>query len=174
MLVIGSAVFVLTALASAQAPDGNGAGAQQPRVYANMLQLMRAVVYPASNVIFTAQTDDPATVKPALRPSTSSDPLTSAYGGWEAVGNAGLALAESANLLIIPRMCGNGKPAPVKNADWQMWVQELRDAGMSTYKTAQSKSQDAILEAAGTVADACRHCHQKYREVPGGFTNRCS
>lgn len=173
VLVIGSLVFVLSALASAQAPADRGAAAQQPRVYANMLQLMRAVVYPASNVIFTAQSDDPATVKPAARPSTSSDPLTSAYGGWEAVENAGLALAESANLLIIPRVCGNGRPAPVQNADWQMWVQELRDAGMAAYRAAQTKSQDAILEAANTVADACLHCHQKYRQVPGGFANRC-
>ena len=173
VLVIGSLVFVLSTLASAQAPAGRGAAAQQPRVYANMLQVMRAVLYPASNVIFTAQSDDPATFKPAARPSTSSDPFTSAYGGWEAVENAGLALAEAANLLIIPRVCGNGRPAPVQNPDWQMWVQELRDAGMAAYKTAQTKNQDAILEAAGTVAEACLHCHQKYRQVPGGFANRC-
>jgi cytochrome c556 len=61
----------------------------------------------------------------------------------------------------------------VQNADWQMFVQELRDAGMEASKTARTKNQDAILEAASTVADACRHCHQKYREVPGGFAKRC-
>jgi hypothetical protein len=173
VLVVGTLVFVLSALGFAQAPAGRGAAALQPRVYANMLQVMRAVLYPASNVIFTAQSDDPSTFKPGLRPSTSSDPLTSAYGGWEAVENAGLALAEAANLLILPRMCGNGRPAPVQNADWQMWVQELRDAGMAAYKTAQTKDQDAILEAAGVVSEACLHCHQKYRQVPGGFANRC-
>jgi hypothetical protein len=139
-----------------------------------MLQVMRAVLYPASNVIFTAQSDDPATFKPSLRPSTSSDPLTSAYGGWEAVENSGLALAESANLLIVPgRTCANGKPAPIQNADWQLWVQELRDAGMAAYKAAQTKSQDAILEAAAVVSDSCLHCHTKYRQVPGGMPNRC-
>jgi hypothetical protein len=36
-----------------------------------MLQVMRGVLYPASNVIFTAQSDDPAGFKPAVRPSTS-------------------------------------------------------------------------------------------------------
>ncbi|MSO83874.1 MAG: hypothetical protein EXQ53_11365 [Acidobacteria bacterium] len=171
--VVGALVFALSAFVSAQAPAGRGATAQT-RVYANMLQVMRAILYPASNVIFTAQTDDPATFKPSTRPSTSSDPFTSAYGGWEAVENAGLALAESANLLTIPgRLCGNGRPAPVQNADWQMWVQELRDAGMAANKAAQTKSQDAILEAAGAVADSCLHCHQKYRQAPGGFANRC-
>jgi cytochrome c556 len=54
-----------------------------------------------------------------------------------------------------------------------MWVQELRDAGMATYKAAQAKNQDAILEVAGVVSEACSHCHDKYREVPGGVKNRC-
>ena len=163
LLVVGALVGAVSPQGSAQAPAP--AAAAQPRVHANMLQLMRGVLYPASNVVFTAQADDPASFKPGLRPSTSPDPFTSAYGGWEAVENAGLALSESANLLIIPRQCGNGRPAPVKNADWLLWVQELRDAGMASFKAAQSKDQDAILDAAGVVSDACSHCHDKYREV---------
>ena len=159
-------------VAQAQAGRG-GAAPQQPRIHANMLQLMRGVLYPASNVIFTVQSDDPDTFKPGLRPSTSSDPLTSAYGGWAAVENAGLALAESANLLIIPRPCGNGKPAPVQAADWQMWVQELREASMGVYKAGQAKNDDVVLEAADALATACLHCHAKYRNVPGGVPNRC-
>src|SRR5436190_22243278 len=102
----------------------------QPRVYANMLQLMRGTMYPQSNVIFTAQVEDPAAFKPATHQSTSSDPFTSAYGGWEAVENSGMAMAETANLLLVPRQCSNGNPAPVQNADWQTWVQELREASM--------------------------------------------
>jgi len=173
VLAIGFLVLALADFGSAQAPAGRGATAQT-RVHANMLQVMRAVLYPASNVIFTAQTEDPAAFKPSARTSTSSDPFTSAYGGWMAVEHSGLALAESANLLTIPgRLCGNGRPAPVQNADWQKWVQELRDAGMAAYKAAQTKSQDAILEAAGVVSEACLHCHEKYRQVPGGFANRC-
>jgi hypothetical protein len=172
LLIVGCIVAAVWRVGLAQAP-ATGTVAP-PRVYANMLQVMRGVLYPASNVIFTAQSDDPASFKPALRPSTSSDPLTSAYGGWEAVENAGLALAEAANLLIIPgRLCGNGRPAPVQNADWQTWVQELRDAGMAAYKAGQAKDADAILIAAGAVSEACLHCHQKYRQVPGGFANRC-
>lgn len=173
VLVVGFLVCTLSDFGSAQAPAGGGATAQT-QVHADMLQVMRAVLYPASNVIFTAQTDDPASFKPSANTSISSDPFTSAYGGWTAVENAGLALAESANLLTIPgRRCGNGRLAPVQNADWQMFVQELRDAGMAAYKTAQTKSQDAILEAAEVVSNSCLHCHRKYRQVPGGFANRC-
>lgn len=166
-----SLVVQAGAVTAGQAPAGDAAG--QPRVYANMLQLMRGVLYPASNVIFTAQADDPTSFAPARRQSTSPDPFTGAYGGWEAVENSGLALAESANLLLIPRQCGNGKPAPVGNADWLMWVQQLRDAGMTAYKAGQAKDQDQIVLAAGDVSDACLRCHLKYRQVPGGFPNRC-
>jgi len=168
LLLSGVLAGAVSTVGSAQAP-----ASAEPRVHANMLQLMRGVLYPASNVIFTAQSDDPLSFKPALRPSTSPDPFTGAYGGWEAVENAGLALSESANLLIIARQCGNGRPAPVTNADWLLWVQELRDAGMAAYKAGQAKDADQILEAAGAVSEACLHCHQKYRQVPGGFPNRC-
>jgi hypothetical protein len=155
-------------------PGARGAAPQQPpRTYANMLQLMRGTLYPQSNVIFTAQVQDPASFKPADHQSTSSDPFTSAYGGWEAVENSGMAMAETANLLLVPRQCSNGKPAPVQNADWQMWVQELRDASLSVYKAGQAKNDDVVLEAADKLATACLHCHAKYRNVPGGVPNRC-
>jgi len=181
---IGSLVL---AVASAQTPatpaPGRGApapaargrgGAGQAGAQGTLLQVMRGILYPASNVIFAAQSDDPAAIKPAADPATSPNPLTSSYGGWNAVENSGIALAEAASLLTIPgRRCSNGKPAPIQNADWQMWVQELRAAGMAAYKAAQMKNQDAILDAAGTVSEACSHCHDKYREVPGGVANRC-
>ncbi len=158
----------------AQAPArGAATPAVQPRVYANMLQLMRGTLYPQSNVIFTAQVEDPASFKPATHQSTSSDPFTSAYGGWEAVENSGMAMAETANLLLVPRQCSNGKPAPVQNADWQMWVQELREAAVGVYKAGQAKNDDVVLEAADKLATACLHCHTKYRNVPGGVPNRC-
>jgi hypothetical protein len=82
------------------------------KVDANLLQLMRGILYPSSNVIFAAQ-DDLGKQPPVSDPSVSPNPLTSTYGGWQAVENAGLALAESANLIALPgRMCGNGKPVP--------------------------------------------------------------
>jgi hypothetical protein len=194
LLVIGVLVFaamVSLKSAFAQAPAGRssappaatpqtrpgarGAAApqQQSRIYANMVQLMRGTLYPQSNVIFTAQVEDPASFKPAAHQSTSSDPFTSAYGGWEAVENSGLAMAETAALLLVPRQCSNGKPAPVQNADWQMWVQELREASMGVYKAGQAKNDEVVLDAADKLATACLHCHAKYRNVPGGVPNRC-
>ncbi len=86
------------------------------RVESNLLQLMRGIVYPASNVIFSAQNDNPADVKfvPGKDPALATDPLASTFGGWLAVENAATALSESANLLLIPgRTCGNGVPVPL-------------------------------------------------------------
>jgi hypothetical protein len=106
------------------------------------------------------------------------NPLAGAYGGWEAIENSGLAMAEAANLLTIPgRVCGNGKPVPVQNADWQRFVRGLRDAGMATYKAGQSKNMDMVIEAADKVTTACMNCHDVYREktpAQGGLAARCT
>jgi hypothetical protein len=135
---------------------------------------MRGVLYPASNVVFSAQTDNPGDLKPTpgKDPSMATDPLLSTFGGWRAVENAALALAESANLLSIPgRTCSNGVPVPIDNPDWPKFVQQLRDASMKAYKAAQSKNQDAMVEAADVMTMACFNCHRKWREKP--LANRC-
>ena len=144
-----------------------------PQVHGNLLRVMRGIIYPASNIIFAAQDTDPAKVKPADDPSTAVNPLMSSYGQWQAVENAGIALAEAANLLSVPgRKCQNGKDVPMNNPDWPMLVQGLRDAGMAAYKAAQSKNQDNILMAADTMTTACAACHDKYREKPT-LADRC-
>src|ERR1700704_5944714 len=130
----------------AQTPSTNAA----QEIHANLNQLMRGVLYPAANVVFFAQVENPGDVKPVpgQDPGMATDPLTSTFGGWQAVENAALALAESANLLLIPgRNCANGLPVPMNNPDWTKFVQELRDAGMKAYQAAQSKNQDKMVEA---------------------------
>jgi hypothetical protein len=167
----------LTCMAvGAVAAQRQPAGASAQPAAANMLQLMRGILYPNSNVIFSAQNEDPAAMKPADDPSTSPNPLTSAYGGWQAVENSALALAESASLLTVPRTCANGRPAPVGNADWIRFTRDVRDAGMAAYKAAQSRNQDRVIEAADAVTTACAGCHDVYREktvAQGGDRNRC-
>jgi hypothetical protein len=175
----GAAAFAQQAPARGGAARGAAAAPAQgaaPRAHGNMLQLMRGILFPASNVVFAAQ-DDPTKIEPADDPSTSPNPLSSAYGQWQAVENAGIALAESANLLTFPRVCSNGIQAPVNNADWQKFVQGLRDAGMTAYKAGQSKNVDQVLEAGDAVATACGNCHDVYREKTpqqGGIKARCT
>jgi hypothetical protein len=183
LVCIGVAVLCAEAeSAMAQAPArGRGAApaaARAQQVHGNLLQVMRGILFPNSNVVFSAQTVDPASVKKAVDPAAATDPLASIYGGWEAIENSGIAMAEAANLLTIPgRLCSNGKRVPVQNADWQMFVKELRDAGMATFKAGQSKNMDAVVEVSDTVSTACMNCHDVYREktpAQGGLAGRCT
>jgi hypothetical protein len=157
--------------APARAPGRAGTPAPQPE--ATLAQLMKGILFPNSNVIFFAQSEDPAKVPPAKDPALATDPLADTYGKWEAVENSSLALAEAANLLTIPgRKCSNGLPVPMGNADWPKFVQGLREAGMKAYKAAQSKDMDKILDAADAMTTACANCHDKYREKPT-LADRC-
>jgi Cytochrome C' len=185
-----SAIFAFvffTAVGSAQAPAKPAAPAQAKpatpaakpaapaaaagrvtaKVQGNLAQVMRGILFPNSNIIFDAQNNDPTKKK---EDAAFGNP----YGGWQSVENAAIALAESSNLLIIPgRMCSNGKPAPMNQADWPKLVQGLRDASMAAYKAAQTKNMDNIVDAAGTLTEACSNCHDKYREKPN-LSLRCT
>src|SRR5262245_56035942 len=146
----------------AQAPPESAA----QQVNADLNQLMLGVLYPAANVVFFPQADNPADVKPipGRDPSMATDPLTSTFGGWLAVENAALAVAESANLLLIDgRTCTNGTPAPIKDPDWSKFVRQLREAGLSAYKAAQTKDQDKMIATAETLSAACAGCHREWR-----------
>ena len=193
--MIGRTTFALAAAASAAAlvaactpsqpppaaspPPAQAAAARpQSQVHGDLRQVMRGILFPNSNVVFLAQGTDPATVPKDADGTTSVNPLASVYGGWEAIENSSIALAEAANLLTIPgRMCANGKPVPVQSADWQRFVQGLRDAGIASYKAAQTKDMDKMLDAADTLTNACSECHDVYREKSeqrGGDAARCT
>ena len=155
------AVFGLSPMA--QTPSTNTA----QEIHANLNQLMRGVFYPAANVVFFAQAENPGDVKPVPGddPSMATDPLRSTFGGWVAIENAALALAESANLLLVPgRICSNGEPAPLKDPAWATFVQAVRDAGMKAYKAAQAKDQDKMIDISETLSAACAGCHRKWRD----------
>src|SRR5262245_47468399 len=96
---------------SPQAGAGDSATAKYtPKAEANLLQIMRGVMFPESNVLFAGQMDV-SKVPQAKQPAISTDLLTSSFGGWQAVENSALALAESSNLLVVPgRSCANGHP----------------------------------------------------------------
>jgi hypothetical protein len=147
----------------AQTPSPNAA----QEVHADLNQLMRGVLYPAANVVFFAQSENPGDVKPVpgQDPSMATDPLTSTFGGWQAIENAALALAESANLLLIPgRVCSNGAPAPITDPAWAMFVQQVRDTSMRAYTAAQAKDQDKMIAIAEPLSAACAGCHRKWRD----------
>jgi hypothetical protein len=142
------------ALAPASAMTGEPSG--------SLLQVMRGILYPNSNIIFDVQNEVPAPKKGQL------------YSGWEGVENAAMALAESANLLLVPgRRCGNGVPVPRERADWAKFTQGLRTASLAAYQAAVSKNQETVSNATDQLTEACENCHIQYRDVKGGVAERC-
>ena len=76
------------------APAQNAAGAATftPKVAGTLLQIMRGVMFPESNVVFAGQ-NDVSKIPQARQAEISTDLLTSAFGGWQAVENSALGLA---------------------------------------------------------------------------------
>lgn len=151
--------------------------APQPTAHGNLAQLMQAIPFPASNTVFDTQVNDPGTPPEATDSSAAATALySSVYGGWTAVENAGVALQETANLILIPgRMCSNGQPVPVDQEDFRQWTANLASVGAEVTKFAQGKTynEDAILDITGKVSDACAMCHEKYRDTPNQPADRC-
>jgi hypothetical protein len=157
------------------APAASAGPATQP--YGSLAQVMRQIPFPASNIIFDAQTNDPgAAVKPnkaAGGAAGASAAYANVYIGWQQVEQSAVALSETANLIMIPgRLCENGKPVPLDRDDFKKFAQGLADAGKAALKAAQSKNLDAMVDVAGTVSDACAACHEVYRDKPEG-KERC-
>lgn len=181
-----SVVFALLVLSSCTAGPGEApkdaapaAPAQAvltPQPGGSLAELMRGIPFPNSNIIFDAQTTDPGAAKPADKAgpdAKATDKFGGLYGGWQGIENSAVALQEVTNLLMIPgRLCENGRPVPLDREDWPKFVQGLREAGVATYKAAKSRSQDAMIEVSGTVADACAACHEIYRDKPDN-KDRC-
>ena len=162
---------------SESATSSNGAGANvQSAPLMTVNQLMHAVLFPLGNAVFFAQDQDPDALARDPMPSSSPNPLTGLYGGWQAVENSALALAESADLLLIEgRMCSNGEVVNVGDADWIRFVDDYREKSVAAYEAALTKDQDAMVDASGYLSEACLACHRVYRRgrTPDDVTQRC-
>ena len=159
---------------AATAAGGPTANARAPLMTVN--QLMHAILFPLGNAVFFAQAEDPDALTRDPMPSSSPNPLTGLYGGWQAVENSALALAESADLLLIEgRMCSNGEVPNVADADWIRFVDDMRQQSVAAYEAALTKNQDAMVEVSGTLSDTCFACHRVYRRepIPGDGSQRC-
>jgi hypothetical protein len=144
----------------------------------NLAQVMRGILFPSSNIIFTVQTHDPNEKSTATDAAAAAGGFNWAvwgsniYKGWEMVDYAAVALAESAPLMLTPgRRCENGKPVPVNDPEWIKYSVELAEAGKAAYKASQSRNQEAVSDVSNQVADACLNCHQVYRDRPRAGVN---
>ena len=162
VLSVVFALLFLAVVATAQAPSAQPVG--------TLAQVMRGILFPNSNLLFDVQTQDPAAPPEADSRGTVTSTFASIYTGWQVVENASVALAEVEHLITMPgRLCENGRPVPVQEADFIKYAQELGEAGRAAFKIAQSKDRDAMIEITNQVAGACENCHVVYRR----FEDRC-
>jgi hypothetical protein len=136
----------------------------------NVAQVMRGILFPSSNLLFSVQSIDPGAKKPAANaavPTGEVDWLTwgsGVYRGWEMVDYAAVSIAESATLMLTPgRRCENGKPVPVTDPDWIKFTQQLADAGTAAYRASQTRNQEIASESTNQLNDSCMSCHRIFR-----------
>jgi mono/diheme cytochrome c family protein len=146
----------------------------------NLAEVMRAIAFPNSNIIFNVQVKDPgAQPKKDLASSPFDYSVWGAtvYQGWLAVDQAAVALTETAALLLTPgRRCQNGRPVPVDRVDWQQYVSALADAGRLAHRASQARNVEAFIDVSDKLNDACANCHKVYRDkggTEGSGVGRC-
>jgi hypothetical protein len=154
--------------------------ASVPAPEGNLAELMRAIAFPNANIIFNTQLKDPGTQPKKALAQSPFDYVewgATIYPGWLAIDQAGVAIAESAPLLLTPgRRCQNGKPVPVDRADWKQYVSALVDVGKLAHQISQKRDYDAFMEISEKLNDACANCHKVYRDkggTEGSGTTRC-
>jgi mono/diheme cytochrome c family protein len=173
--------IVFPAARTSRAPSAvSTAGTSLPPPEGNLAELMRAIAFPNSNIIFNVQLKDPGaqTKKaPAGAPFDYAEWGTTIYPGWLAIDQAAVAITETAPLLLTPgRRCQNGKPVPVDRADWKQYVKELVEVGKLAHRVSQTRNYEAFIDVSEKLNDACANCHKVYRDkggTEGSGATRC-
>ena len=135
VLLFGTAIAAQRSTAPAAQGGGSAGGI---RVIATAKELMHAIVIPSSEVVFKLAGDQPKNADE-----------------WQKVRFQSLALAESANLLLMP---GRGPSA----TPWNQMAKGLMDASLSAVKAADAKNADALDTASNAIYESCDTCHNKY------------
>ena len=74
---------------------------------------------------------------------------------WEVIWAAGIAIAESANLIMA------GERA-LDQGDWLEMANALYESGLDAARAAQAQDYERVLDAGEQVYNACTACHEQY------------
>jgi cytochrome c553 len=128
-------------------------------------------------LIYDVQQHDPgAAAKKSVTGGSATDTYANAYSGWEVVENAAVALTDGVDLILMAgRSCQNGKPVPIRQADFQQFARDMRAAGLAVLQAARTRNQESVSDATNNLADACSSCHEVYRDKgPADSPARCT
>lgn len=115
--------------------------AQQPPVESTVTvpQVHKTKIIPASGVIFDVGGETPKTTEQ-----------------WTVISNAGVALAESGNLMM--------RVSPPKDrTKWITLSRQLATAGRAARKAAEAKNVGALMRTSDRLIIACETCHATFR-----------
>jgi hypothetical protein len=131
-------VLLLTAIAAP--PSRQASASQAPMQPAStMSELMVKIIYPASDAIFYITTREPKT-----------------EAEWVDLQGKALAVAESANLLMMP---GRAR-------DQDRWMDDAKlmlEAGRAAFRAAKAKDVAALDALNDQLYTSCTSCHSHYR-----------
>jgi hypothetical protein len=74
---------------------------------------------------------------------------------WHVVWAAGIAIAESANLMMQEQRA-------LDQGDWLRMSNALYDAGLAAARAANAQDYEAVLDEGEKVYNACTVCHEQY------------
>ena len=143
----------------------------------NLAELMRGLMFPNANKLFDAQAVEPGGPVPEMNSETrdavsaligsASARFVTIYRGWPEVAGAAVALADGAKLAMLEgRLCDNGVPVPVDQADYIEGARMLEEYSTDVLNGAREENWDAVWEAVNYVNESCTHCHKTYRDGP--------
>jgi hypothetical protein len=110
-----------------------------PRPAGSVSELMRLIIYPTSDAVFYISTRTPKT-----------------DAQWIDLEAKTLALAESANLLMLPGLA----------RDRERWLadsQVMLEAGTAAFKAAKQRDVEGLKAVGESLLDSCVTCHRQYR-----------
>jgi mono/diheme cytochrome c family protein len=178
--VLAQIAFPTAKPSTMPAAAASSAGASLPPPEGNLAELMRAIAFPNSNIIFNVQLKDPGAQPkkaPAASPFDYAEWGSTVYPGWLAVDQAAVAITETAPLLLTPgRRCQNGRPVPADRADWKQYVAALAEVGKLAHRASQARDYKAFIDISDKLNDACANCHKVYRDkggTEGSGATRC-
>lgn len=143
MRTISSGLVALVTMAAAigcaqKAPPVPAPPPTPFKVVATPKQLMQAIVIPASDAVWKVATEVPKD-----------------EAEWLAVENNALALAESANLLMM-------EGRAVDHEHWMTQSRALLDTAIAAAEAARAKDAEKIIDAGNAVYEVCEACHMRY------------
>ncbi|MEM1248947.1 MAG: hypothetical protein AAGA81_01490 [Acidobacteriota bacterium] len=136
----------------------------------NLAEIMKAFIYPASNLMFEVQRYDPGETPEAGSDAAESPLFKGTYGGWQAVEQAGVALVEIESVALRPRLCENGLDAPVDREDYREMSREMTEAARSILEAARARDREAVIERTDRLVVSCENCHLEYMR----WDDRCT